>query len=182
MQDCWSDIAPKPGPRDDFKQGDVWIRSKLIELPSDWGKAAGQFPGEGVIQPGVWESKHRPGFCHMTMRSGVGCIVQADWNDYGRTWGPAFRTSLPNNNSGHCVTTLRDGRVVWSVSLEPQQQSGMLTRQGGEITSQSHGVLGLRCVWPSAMTTAEHGSCGRRSKTHPLPRVSMASSPSRRVS
>jgi hypothetical protein len=113
LQDAWSDTAPRPGPGDDFKQGDKWIRSDLIELPSDRGKADGSFPGEGVIQPGVWESRDKPGHCHMTMRSSVGCIIQADSTDYGRTWGPAYRTSLPNNNSGHCVTILRDGRVVW---------------------------------------------------------------------
>lgn len=113
LQDSWADVAPKPGPGDNFKQGDKWIRSKLIDLPADRGRRDGGFPGEGVIQPGTWESKDQPGHCHMTMRSSVGCIIQADSTDYGRTWGPAFRTSLPNNNSGHCVTTLRDGRVVW---------------------------------------------------------------------
>ena len=97
LQDAWSDTAPRPGPGDDFKQGDKWIRSDLIELPSDRGKADGSFPGEGVIQPGVWESRDKPGHCHMTMRSSVGCIIQADSTDYGRTWGPAYRTSLPNN-------------------------------------------------------------------------------------
>ncbi|KAJ5378894.1 neuraminidase [Penicillium cosmopolitanum] len=118
--DAWSDVAPKPRPGDDFKQGEKWIRSDLIELPSDRGKADGSFPGEGVIQPGIWESKGKPGHCHMTMRSSVGCIIQADSTDYGRTWGPAYRTSLPNNNSGHCVTTLRDGRVVWAGNYQTQ--------------------------------------------------------------
>lgn len=113
LQDSWADVALKPGPGDDFKQGDKWVRSKLIELPSDRGKSDGGFPGEGVIQPGIWESKDQPGHCHMMMRSSVGCVIQADSVDYGRTWGPAFRTSLPNNNSGLCITTLRDGRVVW---------------------------------------------------------------------
>ncbi|RYN58942.1 hypothetical protein AA0114_g1914 [Alternaria tenuissima] len=118
--DAWSDTAPRPGPGDDFKQGDKWIRSDPIELPSDRGKADGSFSGEGVIQPGVWESRDKPGHCHMTMRSSVGCIIQADSTDYGRTWGPAYRTSLPNNNSGHCVTILRDGRVVWAGNYQTQ--------------------------------------------------------------
>jgi hypothetical protein len=113
LQDAWSDLAPKHGSGDNFKQGDQWIRSELIKLPADRGKADGEFPGEGVIQPSIWESKDHPGHCHMMMRSSVGCVIQADSTDYGRTWGPAFRTSLPNNNSGLCVTALRDGRIVW---------------------------------------------------------------------
>ncbi|KAF2447365.1 glycoside hydrolase family 33 protein [Karstenula rhodostoma CBS 690.94] len=79
-----------------------WIRSDPVELPSDRGKADRSFPGEG-----------KPGHCYMTMRSSVGCIIQADSTNYGRTWGPACRTSLPTNNSGHCVTTSRNGRVIY---------------------------------------------------------------------
>ena len=112
-QDSFSDVAPKPGPGDKFKQGDVWIKSDLIKLPEDRGKPNGSFPGEGVIQPGVWESKKNPGQVHLTMRSSVGCLIQADSSNFGRTWTPAYRTAIPNNNSGHCMTVMRDGRVVW---------------------------------------------------------------------
>ena len=77
-----------------------------MDLPTDRGDPNGSFPGEGVIQPGLWESKDKPGHVHMTMRSSAGCIMRADSEDYGRTWSPAYRTMLPNNNWGE-ISLLR---------------------------------------------------------------------------
>ncbi|ORX38975.1 BNR repeat-like domain-domain-containing protein [Kockovaella imperatae] len=112
--DSYSDFAPKPKEGDTFKQGDVWIKSPLVELPADRGVPGGSFPGEGAIQPGLWESKDAPGHVHLTLRSSAGCILRSDSEDYGRTWTPAYRTILPNNNSGHDIARLKDGRVIWT--------------------------------------------------------------------
>lgn len=57
----------------------------------------------GIIQPTLWES--RPGHVHALVRSrGVGRICRSDSTDGGRTWCPAYKTDLPNNNSGIDVT------------------------------------------------------------------------------
>jgi len=120
--DAFVDIAPKPKPGDQWKQGDQnhWYRSELIPLPSDRGDENGSFPGEGVIQPSLWESKDKPGEVHMFLRSSIGYIVRSDSKDYGRTWSEGYKTSLPNNNSGQCVTQMRDGRLVAALNPIPK--------------------------------------------------------------
>ncbi|MBR4847374.1 MAG: exo-alpha-sialidase, partial [Phascolarctobacterium sp.] len=56
------------------------------------------FYGRGVIQPSLWEST--AGRVHMLLRSSEGYIYRADGEDYGKTWSDAYKTELPNNNSG----------------------------------------------------------------------------------
>jgi predicted neuraminidase len=68
------------------------------------------FKWDGVIQPTLWESK--PGRIHMLMRSTRGWIYRSDSEDFGRTWCPAYATSLPNNNSGIDLVMLADRRLV----------------------------------------------------------------------
>ena len=81
-----------------------------------WDEAAGQLvlPSEfaGVIQPTLWE--YAPGRVKMLMRSTrrVGCVCAATSDDYGRTWSPVERTSVPNPNSGLDAVRLTDGRIV----------------------------------------------------------------------
>ncbi|WRT69931.1 uncharacterized protein IL334_006922 [Kwoniella shivajii] len=116
LWDAFADVAPRPHAMDNFKQGEKWIASKFIELPSDRGIESGSFPGEGIIQPSLWESKDQPGHVHMFCRSSIGRIVRADSTDFGRTWTPGYATNLPNNNSGQCVTRIRDGRLVVAVN------------------------------------------------------------------
>ncbi|KAG8740290.1 hypothetical protein FRC11_000306, partial [Ceratobasidium sp. 423] len=104
--DSFCDISPA-GP----EQGTLWIRSPLI--PLDHAK----FKGEGIIQPSLWEStiKTENGTTtslHMLTRSSNGWVCRSDSLDNGRTWSPAYSTVLPNNNSGLCVTKMRDGRLV----------------------------------------------------------------------
>ncbi|WWD19929.1 hypothetical protein CI109_104401 [Kwoniella shandongensis] len=121
LWDAYIDIAPKPDPTtpesESFTQGEKWIRSEFVALPEDRGVEGGSFPGEGVIQPSLWESGDKPGHVHMFMRSSVGRIVRSDSKDYGKTWSRGYKTDLPNNNSGQCVTRLRDNRLV--VALNP---------------------------------------------------------------
>lgn len=56
------------------------------------------FYGRGVIQPSLWES--RAGKVHMLLRSSEGYVYRSDSADYGKTWCDAYKTELPNNNSG----------------------------------------------------------------------------------
>jgi predicted neuraminidase len=68
------------------------------------------FQWDGVIQPSLWESA--PGHVHMLLRSTRGAVYRADSRDGGRSWGEAYATDLPNNNSGLDVVRLPDGRLV----------------------------------------------------------------------
>ena len=56
------------------------------------------FYGRGVIQPSLWESA--AGKVHMLLRSSEGYVYRADSEDYGKTQSDAYKTELPNNNSG----------------------------------------------------------------------------------
>jgi predicted neuraminidase len=40
------------------------------------------------------------------------CICRSDSKDYGKTWSPVYKTSLPNPNSGIDVAKLSDGTLV----------------------------------------------------------------------
>ncbi len=68
------------------------------------------FYGRGVIQPTLWESA--PGEVHMLLRSSEGWIYRADSADYGKSWGSAYPTGLPNNNSGIDVVRCGDGILL----------------------------------------------------------------------
>lgn len=57
------------------------------------------FYGRGVIQPTLWEGD-RTGEIHALLRSTEGAIYRTDSTDGGKTWTDAYRTGLPNNNSG----------------------------------------------------------------------------------
>lgn len=69
-----------------------------------------QYQKGGVIQPALWES--RPGHVHALLRSTYGMICQSDSEDYGKTWSPVYKTSLPNPNSGIDLVKLPDGTVI----------------------------------------------------------------------
>jgi len=66
-----------------------------------------EFKGRGVIQPSLWESE--TGIVHMLLRSTEGYIYRSDSKDGGRKWCTAYRTNLPNNNSGIDLTCLDNG-------------------------------------------------------------------------
>ncbi|EUC54866.1 dimeric dihydrodiol dehydrogenase, putative [Rhizoctonia solani AG-3 Rhs1AP] len=104
--DSFCDISPA-GP----EQGTLWIRSPLIPLDRE------SFKGEGIIQPSLWEStivteNGTTTTLHMLTRSSNGWVCRSDSFDNGRSWSPAYSTVLPNNNSGLCVTKMRDDRLV----------------------------------------------------------------------
>jgi len=84
--------------------GETWTRSDTVPLDRS------RLIGKGIIQPTVWESA--PGVVHMLTRSTEGAIYRSDSTDGGRTWCPAYPTSLPNNNSGIDLAKLDDGTLV----------------------------------------------------------------------
>ena len=85
-------------------QGKSWNVSSFFVLNRD------SIPEEGIIQPALWESS--PGHVHALLRSSGGVICRSDSKDYGKTWSPVYRTTLPNPNSGIDVTKLDNGTLV----------------------------------------------------------------------
>ncbi|MBR4865496.1 MAG: exo-alpha-sialidase [Clostridia bacterium] len=65
-------------------------------------------PAVKLIQPSFFEDVNG---IHMLMRSDRGLIYRADSADLGKTWGPAYPTAMPNNNSGLDLVGLPDGRI-----------------------------------------------------------------------
>lgn len=84
--------------------GRTWVRSE------DWQIDKTTIPGDGAIQPTLWEST--PGHVHALLRTAAGYVARTDSADGGRTWSPVYLTDLPNNNSGLDVVKLTDGRLV----------------------------------------------------------------------
>lgn len=84
--------------------GKTWNTSEFLEVNRD------SIVGEGVIQPALWESA--PGKVHMLLRSSAGVICRSDSEDYGKTWSPVYKTTLPNPNSGIDVTKLENNTLV----------------------------------------------------------------------
>ncbi|WP_199617375.1 sialidase family protein [Paenibacillus alkalitolerans] len=85
-------------------EGETWTSSALVPLDHS------QCRGKGVIQPALWESGD--GQVHMLLRSTEGYIYRSDSADSGRTWSPAVRTTVPNNNSGIDLAQLKDGTLA----------------------------------------------------------------------
>ncbi|MDP4286119.1 MAG: sialidase family protein [Bacteroidota bacterium] len=69
-----------------------------------------EIKGKGTIQPTLWESA--PGQVHALLRSSAGIICRSDSKDYGKTWSPIYKTSLPNPNSGIDVAKMPDGTLI----------------------------------------------------------------------
>ena len=88
--------------------GKTWRASDLVPIDHD------AFAGNGIIQPTLWESA--AGRVHMLMRSTAGAVYRSDSSDFGATWSPAYRTALPNNNSGVDLVKLADGALVLALN------------------------------------------------------------------
>lgn len=84
--------------------GKTWTASEYVPIDST------EFSGEGAIQPTLWESS--PGNVHMLVRTSSGVIGRSDSGDYGKTWSPLYKTSLPNPNSGIDLVKVPDGTLV----------------------------------------------------------------------
>jgi predicted neuraminidase len=95
----------------------VW--NAFVDRSEDGGKTwhatsfltfADSIPGEGVIQPTLWESS--PGKVSMLLRSSAGVICRSDSEDHGRTWSPVYKTKLPNPNSGIDQAKMENGDLL----------------------------------------------------------------------
>lgn len=83
--------------------GVTWTRSANVPIDHS------VFPGKGIIQPTLWES---PEGVHMLLRSTAGAIYRSDSRDQGATWSAAYRTLLPNNNSGIDLAQTESGLLA----------------------------------------------------------------------
>ncbi len=81
-----------------------WIPSQKVPFQRE------SFQGLGMIQPSLWQDDE--GIVHMFLRSSEGAILESSSEDDGKSWAPARRTALPNNNCGIDLTRLEDGRIV----------------------------------------------------------------------
>ena len=105
------------------------------ELPSDnfhpWCVAR----RAGAIQPTLWQDDS--GAVHALMRSTEGFVLRSDSTDDGLTWCPAYRTSLPNNNSGIDLARLADGRLF--LCMNPVSGDGAARTPLALFCSQDNG-------------------------------------------
>lgn len=86
-----------------------------------WTKTANIVSDTEMIQPALWEDKD--GGVHAFFRTKAGKIYRSDSTDGGLTWGEAYATDLPNNNSGiDCVMT--DNGWLW-LAYNPISMSGI---------------------------------------------------------
>lgn len=84
--------------------GKTWQSTEYLEVDRN------ELTGQGIIQPTLWESS--PGIVHMLIRSSAGAIYRSDSEDYGKTWSPAYRTDLPNPNTGIDLVKLPNGTLA----------------------------------------------------------------------
>lgn len=83
--------------------GLTWERSQIIEPEENDNK------DKNIIQPTLWQDEKG---VHMLLRSNQGVIYRSDSFNEGRSWCKAYKTDLPNNNSGIDLAKLSDGRLV----------------------------------------------------------------------
>jgi predicted neuraminidase len=91
--------------------GKSWGKSQIIPMDKteiDYDKLSGSTLG--LIQPSIWESKS--GYVHMLLRSNNGFIYRSDSEDFGQTWCKAYKTAIPNNNSGIDLSKLHDNSLA----------------------------------------------------------------------
>lgn len=101
---CFTDIS------DD--NGTTWTAGELVPVDRE------EFRGLGPIQPTLWQKSD--GTVGMLMRSTEGAILYSESHDEGRTWSPARKTDLPNNNCGIDLAQMQDGRLILVCNPVPQ--------------------------------------------------------------
>ena len=98
-------------------EGDGW--KVHFEVTPDFGKTWKKIGpiekgknGEehDAIQPSI--ITHGDGKLQILCRSKSRALIESWSYDYGRTWTPLAKTSLPNNNAGTDAVTLKDGRHI----------------------------------------------------------------------
>ena len=81
-------------------EGSTWVKSSTVPISQENLSL-------GLIQPTLWESEK--GQVHMLLRSNDGNIYRSDSLDYGESWSKAYKTGLPNNNSGIDLVRMASG-------------------------------------------------------------------------
>ena len=84
-----------------FDGGKTWHVTQPLDYVWDetMAEAFRSRKQNGLIQPTLWADDDG---AHMFMRSTWGAVYRSDSVD-GITWSPAYRTDIPNNNSGICA-------------------------------------------------------------------------------
>ncbi len=89
--------------------GKTWKKTALIESNTE------------MIQPTLWEDED--GNVHAFFRTKAGKIYRSDSEDGGYTWCKAYKTELPNNNSGLDVV-MTDNGWLW-LAYNPISVNGL---------------------------------------------------------
>ena len=118
-------IAPASTEQGDWKAffdistdgGATWTKTAYIDTP----KTGLLNKKVEMIQPTLWEDAS--GVIHAMFRTKSNYVYRSDSTDGGFTWCKAYKTSLPNNNSGiDCVVT--DNGWLW-VAYNPISAQGL---------------------------------------------------------
>ena len=91
-----------------------WVE-KLSRDRSTWTRHGPiEYPGvsKGLIQPTLVELSKGKIRAFMRSTHEIGSICVSDSHDFGETWSPARRTSLPNPNAGIDAVMTRSGLLV----------------------------------------------------------------------
>ena len=88
-----------------YDDGETWTPVK-IDKPEEPYTKQRLF----MIQPTLWEEP--AGHVHALMRTTRGYAYRTDSCDFGKTWTPAYITTVPNNNSGLDLVKMIDGTVA----------------------------------------------------------------------
>jgi len=95
-----------------YKAWTCWVEILSRQRWERFGPIYYEGVNEGVIQPSIVEISDGRLRAFMRSTERIGRICVADSSDYGRTWGRAIATELPNPNSGIDCVKLRSGTIV----------------------------------------------------------------------
>jgi len=115
---CWAETM-KP-------DGSAWQRHGPIVFPGN---------NFGLIQPSAVETSRGTVRAFMRSTRSIGSICAAESEDYGRTWTEAWRTPLPNPNSGIDAVGLESGEIamVYNHTRDARHPINVaLSRDGGD--------------------------------------------------
>lgn len=93
-------------------QGKTWTATPYLEIDRE------EITGKGIIQPTLWE--YPKGHVHALLRSSDGVIFRTDSKDDGKTWSPAYKTSLANPNSAIDVLQLSGDTLALACNTDDE--------------------------------------------------------------
>lgn len=95
-----------------YRAWTCWVEILSRQRWERFGPICYEGVNKGVIQPSIVETSDGRLRAFMRSTERIGRICVADSSDYGRTWGRAIATGLPNPNSGIDCVRLRSGTIV----------------------------------------------------------------------